>query len=360
MSRSRWWLASLALAGVLVLVAMFIVVDFGEQGPIERPGPPGTGPLTVVSMGDSTISGEGAGDYTPETDGEGGNWCHRSPNALVHKVRYGGATASVNLACSGAPSGHVALGDVKQYTEPSQAAQLREVVKDHRVVAVIVAIGANDEPHFSRLISQCFTAWFMESGSPCSERIKADWQSRIDAMVPKVTAALRDIRTVLRQAGYDREDYELLLQSYASPIGADIPETLRNLNGCPFRVDDLKWVEQTGAPSLSAGLRQAARGAGARFLDLSRAGDGHEACSGEQSADSEWFTRFTVKWNDLKVVERASHALQESFHPNAAGHEQFARCASEFLATADPAAACLKGQDGNLHAAPSAAVRGDS
>ncbi|EHR51095.1 hypothetical protein SacmaDRAFT_2857 [Saccharomonospora marina XMU15] len=360
MSRSRWWLAGLALAGVVVLVAVFVLVDVGDQGPTERPGPPGTGPLTVVSMGDSTISGEGAGDYTPRTNGRAGNWCHRSANALVHKVRYGGAVESVNLACSGAPSGHVALGDVKQYTEPSQAAQLRELVKTHRVVAVVVAVGANDEPHFSRLISECFTAWFMETGSPCSERIKADWQSRVDAMVPKVTAALRDIRTVLRQAGYDREDYELLLQSYASPIGAGIPESLRNLNGCPFRIDDLKWVEQTGAVSLSAGLRRAAAGAGARFLDLSRAGEGHEACSGGDRADNEWFTRFTVEWDDLKVVERASHALQESFHPNAKGHEQFARCVSEFLATNDPAAACLEGQDGNLHAAPSPVARGNS
>lgn len=358
MPRSRWWLGAIALAGVVVLIGVFILIGSDRQGPVQRPGPPGVGPLTVVSMGDSTISGEGAGDYTPDTDGRNGNWCHRSPHALVHRIELAGVTESINLACSGAPAGQVALGDVKQWTEPSQAGRLREVVKTHRVAAVVVAVGANDEPHFSRLISECFTTWFMEGDTSCSAQLKADWQSRIDAMVPKVVTALRDIQTVLRDADYTRDDYDLVLQSYASPIGADIPESLRNLDGCPFRVDDLRWVEQTGAVSLSDGLREAATQAGVRFLDLSRAGRGHEACSGGADPSGEWFTRFTVRWDDLEKAERASHAIQESFHPNAAGHAQFARCLSEFLATNDPAAVCLEGDDGNLHAAPALVARG--
>ncbi len=346
-------LSALALAAVAVLVAVFVLTGPGPESPVERPGPPGTGPLTVVSLGDSTLSGEGAGDYTPDTDGRGGNWCHRSPHAMVHQIELTGVTESVNLACSGAPSGHVALGDVEQWTEPSQAGRLRELLDDHRVTAVVVAIGANDEPHFSRLISECFTSWFLQQSSPCSARIKQDWQQRLDAMVPKVVAALDDVKQVLKEAGYERSDYELVLQSYASPIGPGIPEEWRNLNGCPFRTDDLRWVAETGAIELSEALRGAARQADVRFLDLSRAGVGHEACSGGDDVEDEWFTRFTVRWDDLEEAERASHALQESFHPNAAGHAQVARCMSEFLATNDREAACLEGADGHLHAAPS-------
>ncbi|PXY22458.1 GDSL-type esterase/lipase family protein [Prauserella muralis] len=353
MSRLRWWLAATALAAIAVLVGMFVFTGGNPQQPSERPGPPGRGPLTVVSLGDSTISGEGAGDYTPGTDGKNGNWCHRSPHALVHRIKLTSIVESVNLGCSGAPSAQVGLGDVKQWTEPSQAGQLAELVKDHRVSAVVVAVGANDDPHFSRLISECFTAWFMAEGAPCSERIKKDWQARIDAMVPKVTAALEDIQQVLREAGYDREDYDLVLQSYAAPISPGIPENLRNLNGCPFRVEDLRWVKNTGAVQLSEGLREAAEATGVRFLDLSRAGEGHEACSGGADASSEWFTRFTVDWDNLTDAERASHATQESFHPNARGHAQLGRCLSEFLGTNDARAACLEGEDGNLHAAPS-------
>ena len=58
-----------------------------------------------------------------------------------------------------------------------------------------------------------------------------------------------------------------------------------------------------------------------------------------------------MQWADLNSDERATHALQESFHPNAAGHAQFGRCLGEFLTTTDRAAACLPGSDGNLHSA---------
>ncbi|PRX45043.1 GDSL-like lipase/acylhydrolase family protein [Prauserella shujinwangii] len=353
MLRLRWWLGAIALVGVAALVAVFVIVGDDAPGPVDPPGPPGTGPLTIVSMGDSTLSGEGAGDYTPATDGKDGNWCHRSPHAEVHQIELPGITESVNFACSGAPSAHVALGDVEQWTEPSQSQQLAELTETHRVAAVVVAVGANDDPQFSRLISECFTAWFMSERAPCSDQIKRDWQARIDAMVPKVAGALKDIRKVLRDRGYSDEDYELVLQSYAAPIGPDMPERLRNLDGCPFRKEDLHWISDGGTATLSAGLRTAAEQAGARFLDLSRAGRGHQACSGGDDPSSEWFTRFTVQWDYLKSVDRASHALAESFHPNARGHAQFARCVSEFLVTDDDAAACLEGEDGNLHPARS-------
>lgn len=357
MPTSRWWLGAFALAGVCLLVAVVVLTSSEPPSP-ERPGPPGRGPLTVVSMGDSTISGEGAGDYTADTDGRNGNWCHRSPNAMVNHIELSGVTEHVNLACSGAASKHLRLGDEKQWTEPSQAQQLDELVKDHRVAAVVVGIGANDEPQFSRLISQCFTAWFSDEAAPCNERIKVDWEERVDAVVPKVAEVLEDIRTVLDRAGYDEDDYELVLQSYASPIGPDMPESLRNLDGCPFRKADLRWVRNTGAPDLAEGLSRAASEVDARFLDLSRAALGHEACSGGADKNSEWFTRFTVRWDDLKDADRASHAIQESFHPNANGHRQFARCMSEFLSSDAESAACLKGDDDNLHAAPSVAEHG--
>ncbi|OZM72941.1 hypothetical protein CFN78_11840 [Amycolatopsis antarctica] len=351
MRRYRWWFGGLALAAVTALVAVFALSGTESPGPVDRPGPPGDGPLTIVTLGDSTLSGEGAGEYTPDTDGTNGNWCHRSPKATVHVTQVPGITERVNLACSGAPAAQVALGDVEQWTEPSQARQLAELTRTKRVSAVVVAVGANDDPHFSRLISECFQAWFDSKGAPCSERIAQDWQNRVDAMVPKVSDALADVRQVLQNAGYSREDYQLVLQSYAAPIGPGIPEALRSLDGCPFRAEDLQWVATQGMPVLTGGLRKAAGEVDARFLDLSRAGTGHEACSGGEDPADEWFSRLTIRWQDLTDTERAGHAIQESFHPNANGHAQFGRCLTEFLGTADRAAACLAGEDGALRAA---------
>jgi lysophospholipase L1-like esterase len=353
MRRYRWLLGGVVLLFVAALVGVFTLSGPGNPAgtPIPRVGPPGTGPLTLVSMGDSTVSGEGAGDYTKDTDGTNGDWCHRSPNAEVFKTDLPGVTARINLACSGAPAGQVALGAVKQWTEPSQAQQLAALVKNHRVDVIVVAIGANDDPHFSSLVTGCFKAWFESNTPPCSDQIKKDWKSKVDAMVPKVVNALGDIKKVLADAGYVPADYQLVLQSYASPIGPGIPEDLRSLNGCPFRTEDLKWVSQDGVATLASGLRDAAKAAGARFLDLSRAGLGHEACTGGANPASEWFSRLTLQLNDLSQLDRASHAVQESFHPNAAGHAEFGRCLTEFLGTATGNAACLSGADGNLHAA---------
>jgi len=358
MRRYRWWIGGGALLFVVALLAVFAFPSSNPPGPGRRPGPPGTGPLTIVTLGDSTLSGEGAGNYTADTNGTNGDWCHRSPNAAVFKTDLPGIAAKVNLACSGAPSAQVGLGDAKQWGEPSQAQQLGALLGNHRVSAVVIAVGANDDPHFSQLVSECFQSWFISGNAPCSVGIKTGWQSRIDAMVPKVVAAVSDVKTVLARAGYLPEDYQLVLQSYASPISPDLPANLQNLNGCPFRTEDLRWMRDVGVPALSAGIAKAAAQTGARFLDLSRAGRGHEACTGGADPSTEWFSRLTLQLNDLTDANRATHALQESFHPNANGHAQIGRCLTEFLATTAGSAACLVGSDGNLHPAASLASPG--
>ncbi|MEC3979348.1 GDSL-type esterase/lipase family protein [Amycolatopsis sp. H20-H5] len=359
MRRIRWWWGALVLIFVAALVGVFAFSGSESRvgRPLPRQGPPGTGPLTIVSLGDSTVSGEGAGNYTADTNGSKGDWCHRSPAAFVDQVKIPGVVEHRNLACSGAPAAQVALGDVKQWTEGSQAQQLATLVKDHRIAAVVIAVGANDDPQFSAQVTGCFKAWFTPQNPPCRTGLAATWQSKVDAMVPKVVNAVADVKKVLAQAGYTPADFQLVLQSYASPIGPGIPEELRSLNGCPFRAEDLQWIGREGITTLTGGLKTAARQSGARFLDLSRAGIGHEACSGGANPATEWFTRLTLQLADLGQVDRASHALQESFHPNAAGHAEFARCLTEFLAAGDGNASCLAGADGNLHPAPEVVAR---
>jgi hypothetical protein len=346
----RWSAFGVVLA-VVVLLTAFLVVGGGSG--VAPPGPPDNVPRVIVGLGDSTMSGEGAGDYDPATNGKDGDWCHRSPHASIMQVELPGTANAVNLSCSGAPSGQIGLGDVEQYTEPSQAARLRELATKNRVVAVAVAIGANDDPAFSHVLDDCVQSYLSPGRAGCAQTVGADWQRRVDAMVPKVVRALRDVRTAMAGAGYQDGDYQLVLQSYATPVGPNVIAPLRNLSGCPLRVDDLQWVQNQAVPVLTSGLRAAARQTGARFLDLSAAGVGHEACSGTDEK-REWFRRLAVQWQDLQSDERASHALQESFHPNAAGHAAVGRCLREFLGGTQQAAACRAGKDGNLHAAPAA------
>lgn len=343
--RPRWWHGGAVLVLVATLAAVLVFAGGDDDHP--RQGPPGTGPLTLVTLGDSTLSGEGTGVYEPGTNGQDGNWCHRSPKSAVHTTSVPGIQKTINLACSGAPSEHLRRDtSYRQYTEPSQTKRLAELTRNHRIAAVVIAVGANDEPHFSQHVTRCAKAWF--GGTPCREAIAPGWRADVDAMVPKVVRAVRDVHAVLAKVGYQRADYELVMLSYAAPVGPDIPDRLRTLAGCPFLVEDLHWIKEVGVTVLSDGLRRAAEQANARFLDMSRSGEGHEACSGD--ARAEWFSRLTVRWNDLGDAQRASHAATESFHPNVAGHAQVGRCITEFLRTSERRAACRVGPDGDLHA----------
>src|SRR5262245_8542302 len=343
----RWLVLFCVLVATLGLAG-----DHVFPAPRPLPGPPEDAPRVIVAMGDSTISGEGAGDYERGTNGEKGDWCHRSPNASINQVTLPDVTKAYNLACSGAPSAQVGLGKVEQYTEISQSTQLARIATRNRVTAIVVASGANDDPAFSHVLNSCVQAWIGKE-KPCSDTIGPQWEARIDRMLPKLTKALRDIQKVMRNAGYQRSDYQLVVQSYAAPVGPDVARGLQDLSGCPFLSKDLNWVRNDAVPVLTAGVRTAAARAGVRFLDLSRAGTGREACSSERDPDREWFRRLAVQWTDLQKDERASHALQESFHPNAAGHKEFGECLAEFLTTSDRAAACLPDRSGNLHAASS-------
>lgn len=336
------------LAAIFVVTLFLVGSDSVRVPAPPRPGPP-NGPLAIVSLGDSTLSGEGTGDYTAGTNGTNGDWCHRSPNAEIDHTDVPGVALRINLACSGAGTAQVGLGTATKWGETSQTAKLAALARHDRVVAVVVAVGANDDPDFAGVLDSCVQAWLNKDS--CSRGFESTWQHRIDAMVPKVANVLRQIRAVMAKANYSPADYQLVLQSYAAPIGPDAAGSLLSLAGCPFRAVDLTWVRATAVHALDDGLHAAARRAHTRFLDLAEAGFGHEACSGGRNAADEWFTRLTVAWHDVTSDQRVDHSLQSSFHPNALGVAAFADCLSQFLATTDPAAACLAGPNGVLHPA---------
>ncbi|MFS8099597.1 GDSL-type esterase/lipase family protein [Lentzea alba] len=320
------------LAVIALLTILLVVSDHPFPPPSE---PDRESRTAVVALGDSTMSGEGAGSYEPGTNGEdGGNWCHRSREAEIMKTDVE-ADQKINLACSGANSDKL---------RNEQLPELGKIARSNRVVAIVVAIGANDDPRFSEILNKCFEAWGKRSD--CTSAVAPEWSKRVRRMVPKVENTLSAIRQTMRDSAYLDSDYQLVVQSYAAPVSPKMPRSLQNLSGCPLRTTDLEWVVEEAVPELSNGLRAAADKVNARFLDLARAGDGHEACTGKPG--TEWFTRLSVDWDGLKNEKRASHALQESFHPNALGHEQIGRCLTEFLATDKRDGACVPRLDGSL------------
>lgn len=309
-------------------------------------------PTAIVSLGDSAISGEGAGNYETGTRGENGNWCHRSLNALVHKTSV--ASKTINLACSGADSANVSLADTTHYTEGSQARRLIGVAQQYRVTTVIVQIGANDEPAFADTMLDCIGEWFNPFSSGCRSYLRTQWPQRLAAMAPRVETALADVKSAMSQAGYANGSYNLILTSYASPLTERMDSTLHGPQGCPFKLADAQYGRTEAVPQFSEALRGVASRSGAKFLDFSRATEGHEACSGYGNSSTEWQNRITVDpwaWVTGGLDAIGIHMAQESFHPNAKGHAQLGRCVTEFVSSGRSSAQCLIGSDGNLHAA---------
>lgn len=307
-------------------------------------------PSTVVSLGDNGIAGEAAGDYEPGTDGENGNYCHRSENALVHMTKLSAKT--FNLACSGAKSEHVRFGTAELYGEGSQAQRLIPIAADYRITTVIVRVGSNDDPNFSATVGACIAAYLYPSMPNCSDSLRAEWPTRLASMAPKVQAALTDVKTAMSRAGYSPWEYKLVLTSYASPITENMVPSDK-IGGCPFRVADARWARTEALPQLNAKLRQVANQVGARFLDLTRATENREACSRDSNPSAEWQTRITVDPYELvggTLDPEEKRRAAESFHLNAAAHAQLGRCMTEFVDSNAWYASCIEGSDGNLHA----------
>jgi lysophospholipase L1-like esterase len=300
----------------------------------------------VVALGDSAASGEGAGDYQPGTRGEGGDWCHRSAHAYIHRTSL--APESINLACSGADTASIRFGGVHN-TEPSQAQQLVDVATRYRVTAVVLQVGANDDAALTATGIACIRAFIDVTQPPCRQTIGPLVADRMAATAAKVEGAVGDVREAMRQAGYAESAYELVLVSYAAPVTEKMV-ALQAVRGCPFSKADAGWGRTVLFPALSSALQGVAQRTGAHFLDLLRATEGFEACSHNLEGD-EWQRRITVDpealvYGGLDAV--GFHLAQESFHPTAAAHAEMGQCLGDFVRDGAADGACVAGADGQV------------
>ncbi|WP_433554858.1 GDSL-type esterase/lipase family protein [Pseudonocardia xinjiangensis] len=311
-----------------------------------------TRPTAVVALGDSAASGDGAGDYEAGTRGEGGDWCHRSAHAYVHRTGLPGE--SINLACSGADSAAVAFGGTHN-TEGSQAQRLGEVAGRFRVTTVVLQVGANDDAALTATGIACIRAFVDARQPPCRDTIGPQAPARMAATGAKVEGAVRDVREAMRRAGYADNGYELVLVSYAAPV-TDRMVPVQAAQGCPYSRADAGWGRTVLFPALSATIAGVAERTGARFLDMVRATEGREACSHALYSE-EWQRRITVDPEALVhggLDAIGFHLAQESFHPTAAAHAEMGRCLGDFVRAGAVTASCVAGPDGRDRLAPAA------
>jgi lysophospholipase L1-like esterase len=331
--------ASVLGAVAALLAAGALLGPAATAAPAAPTAPADTRPTAVVALGDSVASGEGAGGYEPGTRGEDGDWCHRSPGAFVN--RTGLAEQAVNLACSGASSADVRFGGSHD-TEGSQAERLVDVATRLRVTTVFVQLGANDDAALVDTLGACVRAFLDITTPPCRSTLDPLIDARMAATATKVEAAVDDVRAAMRRAGYGDAGYQLVVLSYSSPVTEKMVG-VPALIGCPYTRPDAGWGRTVLIPKLSAALAGVAERTGARFVDMSRAAEGFEACSHDDPG-AEWVRRLTVSPDVFAHGGAGSvnyHLAQESFHPSAAAYGEFGTCLGEFVRSPRPAAACV-------------------
>lgn len=287
----------------------------------------------LVSVGDSEISGEGAGAYEPGTDGPS-NWCHRSKDAAIHRTGVP-ADVTANVSCSGAATYHVKIGGSKQYADQLvQSDNLAIKARNTRIKMVVVVVGANDDVQFGPVMTDCVERWVLSKG-PCEPTYAPGWQARVDGMAPKVTATVTDLKKVMRDAGYTDDAYKLVLMSYPSPISPDMQDNPnfpgKLAGGCLGYDSDAAWGRNVAVPVFERGIRRAAQLSGASYLDASRLFHGHEVCM-----DTTWARGFFYSG----AFPPDENSVRQSYHPNAAGHAAFASCFRQFYESGLREASC--------------------
>ncbi|WP_422770347.1 hypothetical protein ACN28C_27150 [Plantactinospora sp. WMMC1484] len=210
-------------------------------------------PTAAVALGDSFVSGEGAGGYQPVVDMNGTaqsfpGWsapnsnaffCHRSANASLHRASLPGIQARFNLACSGGQPYDItnaSVGRTKGRTVAAQLDQLRAVAQTHDIDLVLLGLGSNNSSFTfgdvasdcaNRFIADAWTGWWefwAYLGGPVEQAPCAGndlgTPAEFAAATAETTAAVRQLLTTLDQVDADGQ-HRIVFQDYTNPLPFD-------------------------------------------------------------------------------------------------------------------------------------------
>jgi len=398
-----------SLRGIGCMVAVASALAAAAPAAALADGP-GVGTPSVVTLGDSAISGE-AGRWAGNTNGSSSNidalgptayWdtpsgetianCHRSKSAQAF---IGGGVDGVNLACSGAQTSTVGTGSgddfkpgIDFYSDSQgrrgQALMLQEYAATHNVKAVVVMIGANDYG-FAAVVQQCVVDWLTSPSwwkNYCSD--DSDVVSRFTAArqateTADVRAALQRVAQAMSNAGYSPSQYTIVGQTYWNPIPrsdrARYPEsgwTRQSVGGCGAWNRDIDWANDVVVPAMNGSMRDALATSGLPntvLLDLQWAFDGRRLCEDtvgllEERGIANWRSAGAVdasEWvNQIRTVTTVTgpYEIQESIHANYWGQLAMRNCLRQaYAGGAVRGGVCTHGTGLNAQGEPNMTLR---
>jgi len=363
----------------LCLFTLALAATAASATPALADGP-GVGTPTVVTLGDSAISGE-AGRWAGNTNGSSNNvdalgstayydnagnngelipGCHRSKAAQAH---IGGGVASANLACSGAQTSTHGTGSGEDFKpgidfysdaqgRQGQALALQQYAATHNVKAVVVMIGANNYG-FADIVTRCITNWltspswwknYCSDDSDISSRFSASRQATETA---NVRGALQNVATAMANAGYSSSQYTILGQTYWSPLprgsGIRYPESgwsRQSVGGCGVWNRDANWANDTVVVAMNNTMKNAAATSGlsnTAILDLQQSLVGRRLCENtvgllEEKGVASWQSAGAVDKTEWVSQVRTLTALfppyqiQEDAHASYWGQKAMRNC----------------------------------
>jgi hypothetical protein len=337
--------------------------------PAARADGPGVGTPTVVSVGDSYISGEAgrwAGNASSESYVDAGGptayydnasntgetipGCHRSKS---NETAIGNGVVGKDLACSGAKtatqpysSGNDFKPGLDFYDDGAghqgQAKMLQSYAATHNVKVVAVSIGGNDY-NFSGIVTDCVED-FLYSPSWWPDYCKDDdvvtsemTSSSVSAKTAAIKSAILNVNTAMRNAGYSSSQFTILVQDYPSPIPngsgfrySQSGYTRQSTGGCGFWNADADYANATLLPTIDNSVLNAAAQtalSNVKTLELRAAFNGRRLC--ENTVDRVDHTSYS-SWNAPGAVDHiewfqgirtvttagSDYYVQESLHPD--------------------------------------------
>ncbi len=362
--------------GRVLLVAVGLVLALAPAASADGPG---VGKPTVVTLGDSAISGEagrwagntnqsssrvdalGSTAYWDTATGEAIKGCHRSKSAQAHIFDL--PVPGANLACSGARtytpgtgSGETFKPGIDFYSDASgregQALMLQEAAATRNVKAVVVMIGANNYG-FGAIVERCVTNWATSPSwwkNYCSD--DSDMTSRFTAArQTQETTAIKDallrVRDAMATAHYDPSQYTIIAQTYWTPIPrasgfryGETGWTRQSVGGCGIWNRDADWAHSTVVPAMNGSVRYGAAQTGLGnlvVLDLQNALDGRRLCESgvgvlEEVGIANWTTPGAVDRTEwVSQIRTATtifgpYQLQEASHASYWGQLAMRNC----------------------------------
>ncbi|WBB81643.1 hypothetical protein O7606_09900 [Micromonospora sp. WMMD882] len=407
-------------------LAVALVVASAGLTTATTPPAPATAalPTAAVALGDSFVSGEGAGAYAPVVDVGGTarsfpGWsapnsdaffCHRSANASLHRASLPGIQDRFNLACSGGQPYDIAAASAtraKGRQVAAQLDQLRAVGRTHDIDLVLVGLGSNNssftfgsvaEKCANRFIADAWTGWWefwAYLGGPVPQQPCADADlatgAQLSAAIAETTNAARQILTTLAQIDADGQ-HRIVFQDYTNPLPPDLYPSFHEEDG---RADDRDKFRDLGAERYAGGcpIHRASLAPGHRFstglgtlvksardalavefpradlvyLNVQRAFDGARLCEQPTSPSGTLATPIrlqdgpsgvfvtSLSGKDKIDIQRIANTCvsyfqtcQESWHPNAAGHQVLGQCLSGAAGANVRDVSCVRGPDGRI------------